>query len=306
MTKEEAVNAMPVTKKLKAVPIPKKPQMLTQEDLMSLTSTKGLLQLLKSKNINAKTALRTLRYEVELRQLQIELVKLQRDVQLKGRRVAIIFEGRDAAGKGGAIRRFTEHLNPRSMRVVALPKPTEVEKGQWYFQRYVKNLPNPGEIAFFDRSWYNRAVVEPVMKFCTKTQHQIFMQQVPEFEHMLYEDNIEVIKFWFSISKSEQKRRFARRVNNPLKQWKISPVDDEAQAHWDLYTTYKEEMFSKTHTSYSPWVIVKANSKVRARIEAIRHVLNMLSYKGKSEAKVGLHPDPAIVLRFHRRSKVID
>ncbi len=297
---------MPATRKLKALSIPKRPQMLTQDDLMSLTSTKGLLQLLKSKNMSAKAALRTLRYEVELRKLQIELVKLQRDVQLTGRRVAIIFEGRDAAGKGGAIRRFTEHLNPRSMRVVALPKPTEVEKGQWYFQRYVKNFPNPGEIAFFDRSWYNRAVVEPVMKFCTKTQHKIFMQQVPEFEHMLYEDNIEVIKFWFSISKSEQKRRFERRVNNPLKQWKISPVDDEAQAHWDLYTTYKEEMFSKTHTSYSPWIIVKANCKVRARLEAIRHVLNTLSYKGKSESKVSLHPDPAIVLRFHRRSKVID
>ena len=297
---------MPVTKNLKAVPIPKKPQVLTQEDLMSLTSKKGLLQLLKSKNISVKAALRILDYEAELRQLQIELVKLQRDVQLKGRRVAIIFEGRDAAGKGGAIRRFAEHLNPRSMRVVALPKPTEMEKGQWYFQRYVKNLPNPGEIAFFDRSWYNRAVVEPVMKFCTKTQHQVFMQQVPEFEHMLYEDNIEVIKFWFSISKSEQKRRFDGRVNNPLKQWKISPVDNEAQVHWDLYTTYKEEMFSKTHTSYSPWVIVKANSKIRARLEAIRHVLNTLPYKGKGEAKVSLHPDPAIVLRFHRRSKVVD
>ncbi len=297
---------MPITKKLKAVPISKGSQTLTEADLIGLTSKKGLIQLLKSKNINTKIALRTLRCEAELRQLQIELVKLQRDVQLTGRRVAIIFEGRDAAGKGGAIRRFTEHLNPRSMRVVALPKPTEVEKGQWYFQRYVKHLPNPGEIAFFDRSWYNRAVVEPVMKFCTKTQHKIFMQQVPEFEHMLYEDNIDVIKFWFSISKCEQKRRFERRVKNPLKQWKISPVDDEAQVHWDLYTTYKEEMFSKTHTSYSPWVIVKANSKIKARLEAIRHVLNTLPYKGKDESKVSLHPDPAIVLRFHRRSKVID
>ena len=225
---------------------------------------------------------------------------------MTGRRVAIIFEGRDAAGKGGAIRRFTEHLNPRSMRVVALPKPTEMEKGQWYFQRYVKPLPNPGEIAFFDRSWYNRAVVEPVMNFCTKQQHQTFMQQVPEFEHMLYEDNIEIIKFWFSISKDEQARRFKGRVNNPLKQWKISPVDDKAQENWDLYTMYKEEMFSKTHTSYSPWVIVKANSKMKARLEAIRHVLNTLPYKGKGESKVNLHPDPEIVLRFHRKSKVVD
>ncbi len=297
---------MPVAKNLNAVPIPKASQKLTQEDLTKLSSKQGLIKLLKSKNISSKSALGTLRYEAELRQLQIELVKLQRDVQLRGRRVAIIFEGRDAAGKGGAIRRFTEHLNPRTMRVVALPKPTEVEKGQWYFQRYVKNLPNPGEIAFFDRSWYNRAVVEPVMKFCKKSQYEVFMQQVPEFEHMLYEDNVEIIKFWFSISKGEQERRFKRRVTNPLKQWKISPVDDEAQAHWDVYTMYKEEMFSKTHTSYSPWAIVKANSKMKARLEAIRHVLNTLPYEGKSESKVNLHPDPGIVLRFHRKSKVVD
>jgi len=297
---------MPITKKLKAVPIVHEERTLTEEDLSRLMSRQGLVTLLKTKNINPKGALRVLRYESELRQLQIELVKLQRDVQINGRRVVVIFEGRDAAGKGGAIRRFTEHLNPRSMRMVALPKPTEVEKGQWYFQRYVKSLPNPGEIAFFDRSWYNRAVVEPVMNFCTKQQHQTFMQQVPEFEHMLYEDNVEIIKFWFSISKDEQERRFKGRVNNPLKQWKISPVDDKAQENWDLYTMYKEEMFSKTHTSYSPWVIVKANSKMKARLEAIRHVLNTLPYKGKGESKVNLHPDPAIVLRFHRKSKAVD
>ena len=297
---------MPARKKPKADPFQKKPQTLAEEDLIELNSKRGLLQLLKSKNISTKASLRILNYETELRQLQIELVKLQRDVQLTGRRVIIIFEGRDAAGKGGAIRRFTEHLNPRSMKVVALPKPTEVEKGQWYFQRYTNNLPNPGEIAFFDRSWYNRAVVEPVMQFCTKPQYETFMQQVPEFEHMLYEDNIELIKFWFSISKDEQARRFKRRVNNPLKQWKISPVDDKAQEHWDLYTRYKEEMFSKTHTSYSPWVIVKANSKLKARLEAIRHVLNSLTYKDKGNSKVNLHPDPGIVLRFHRKSKVVD
>ena len=297
---------MPINKKLNTVPITKEALTLTAEDLVGLTSKQGLIKLLKSKNISSKNALRVLRYEAELRQLQIELVKLQRDVQVNGRRVAIIFEGRDAAGKGGAIRRFTEHLNPRSMRVVALPKPTEVEKGQWYFQRYVKHLPNPGEIAFFDRSWYNRAVVEPVMNFCTKAHYQTFMQQVPEFEHMLYEDNIELIKFWFSISKDEQARRFKSRAINPLKQWKISPVDDKAQEHWDLYTMYKEEMFSKTHTSYSPWVIVKANSKMKARLEAIRHVLNTLPYKGKDESTVNLHPDPDVVLRFHRKSKAVD
>ena len=297
---------MAMTKKLKPVPIPSESLTLTAEDLAELTSKQGLIKLLKSKNISPKSALRVLRYEAELRQLQIELVKLQRDVQLTGRRVAIIFEGRDAAGKGGTIRRFTEHLNPRSMKVVALSKPTEVEKGQWYFQRYVKPLPNPGEIAFFDRSWYNRAVVEPVMNFCTKSQYQTFIQQVPEFEHMLYEDNIEIIKFWFSISKDEQARRFIGRGNNPLKQWKISPVDDKAQENWDLYTMYKEEMFSKTHTSYSPWAIVKANNKMKARLEAIRHVLSSLPYQGKEESKVNLHPDPEIVLRFHRKSKVID
>jgi polyphosphate kinase 2 len=297
---------MAMNKKLKPVPISSESLTLTAEDLAELTSKQGLIKLLKSKNISPKGALRVLHYEEELRRLQIELVKLQRDVQLTGRRVAIIFEGRDAAGKGGTIRRFTEHLNPRSMKVVALSKPTEVEKGQWYFQRYVKPLPNPGEIAFFDRSWYNRAVVEPVMNFCTKAQYQTFMQQVPEFEHMLYEDNIEIIKFWFSISKDEQASRFKGRSNNPLKQWKISPVDDKAQENWDLYTMYKEEMFSKTHTSYSPWAIVKANNKMKARLEAIRHVLNSLPYEGKGESKVNLHPDPAIVLRFHRKSKVID
>ena len=295
---------MEANPKLKALPSNTKtpPNTLTPEELAELTSRKSLIQLLRSKQIDVKRAIRAIRYERELRQLQVELVKLQRDVQIHGRRVALIFEGRDAAGKGGAIRRFVEHLNPRSMRIVALPKPTEIEKGQWYFQRYVSHLPNPGEIAFFDRSWYNRAVVEPVNQFCTKKQYQIFMQQVPEFEHMLYEDRIEVIKFWFSISKEEQDRRFKARMKNPLKQWKLSPVDDKAQEHWDLYTTYKEEMFSKTHTSYAPWVIVKANNKLRARLEAIRHVLNTLPYDGKETAKVNLHPDPNIILRFHRRS----
>ena len=295
-------------RKLKALPPAKAPvpEPITHEELIGLTSRKALVQLLRSKNVDVKRALRAIRYEAELRQLQVELVKLQRDVQVNGRRVAIIFEGRDAAGKGGAIRRFVEHLNPRSMRIVALPKPTEVEKGQWYFQRYVSHLPNPGELAFFDRSWYNRAVVEPVNQFCTKNQYQTFMQQVPEFEHMLYEDRIELIKFWFSISKEEQDRRFKARMKNPLKHWKVSPVDDKAQEHWDLYTTYKEEMFSKTHTSYAPWVIVKANSKIRARLEAIRHVLNTLPYAGKETAKVTLHPDPNIILRFHRRSATVD
>jgi polyphosphate kinase 2 len=279
---------------------------LSNEELAEINTKRGLLQLLATKNVNVEKALIKLRYEQELVKLQIELVKLQRAVQLEGRRIAVIFEGRDAAGKGGSIRRFIEHLNPRSARVVALPKPTEVQKGQWYFQRYAEQLPNPGEIVFFDRSWYNRAVVEPVMGFCTERQYQVFMQQVPEFEHMLYEDGVELIKFWFSISKDVQHQRFESRREDPLKQWKISPVDDRAQENWDLYTRFKEEMFSKTHTSYSPWIIVKANDKKKARLESMRYLLSALEYEGKDENRTQLTPDPEIVMRYHRSSISID
>ncbi len=279
---------------------------LTHEELAEINSKKGLLQLLSTKNVNVDKALVKLRYEQELERLQIELVKLQRSIQQEGRRVAIIFEGRDAAGKGGTIRRFIEHLNPRSARVVALPKPTELQKGQWYFQRYAEQLPNPGEIVFFDRSWYNRAVVEPVMKFCTEQEHRTFIQQVPEFEHMLYEDGLELIKFWFSISKEVQEERFQSRRMNPLKQWKISPVDDRAQENWDLYTRYKEEMFSKTHMSYAPWIIVKANDKKKARLESMRYALSVLDFKGKESPGTSLYPDPDIVLRYHRSAHSID
>jgi polyphosphate kinase 2 (PPK2 family) len=170
----------------------------------------------------------------------------------------------------------------------------------------VEQLPNPGEIVLFDRSWYNRAVVEPVMKFCTKRQHRTFMQQVPEFEHMLYEDGVELVKFWFSISKQVQQQRFESRRVNPLKQWKISPVDDKAQEHWDLYTDYKEEMFSKTHTSYSPWIIVRANDKKKARLESMRYVLSSVDFEGKKDAGTSLYPDPDVVIRYHRSSQSID
>jgi polyphosphate kinase 2 len=282
------------------------PGSFSEDDLRLLRSRKGLVELLRHNKLRPKKALATLQYEAELELLQIELVRLQRDVQLKGRRVAILFEGRDAAGKGGAIRRFIEHLNPRTARVIALPKPTEVERGQWYFQRYMAALPNPGEICFFDRSWYNRAVVEPVMEFCTEGQYRLFMQQVPEFEHMLYEDGIELIKFWFSISKEEQEERFESRRDNPLKQWKISPVDEEAQERWSIYTSYKEAMFSRTHTTFSPWIIVRANTKKRARLESMRYVLSLLPYKGKGKTDTSLHPDPDIVRRFHRSTKQID
>ena len=184
--------------------------------------------------------------------------------------------------------------------MVALPRPTEEEQGQWYFQRYVRQLPNPGEVVFFDRSWYNRAVVEPVNHFCSREQYDVFIRQVPEFEHMLYEDGLHLIKFWFSISKGEQQRRFESRAQNPLKQWKLSPVDKEAQRLWKDYTLFKEEMFSRTHTSFSPWIIIKANNKPRARLESIRYVLSQFAYDGKEETGARLVPDPNVLERFHR------
>lgn len=279
---------------------------LTDDDLRRVNTRKGLIQLLENKAVDIEEVRKTLLYEQELRQLQVELVRLQRWVQSNGERIAILVEGRDAAGKGGTIRRFTEHLNPRAMRVVALPKPSDEERGQWYFQRYIRQLPNKGEIVFFDRSWYNRAVVEPVMGFCSKKEHQRFLQQVPEFEHMLYEDGVTIIKFWFSISKGEQAQRFEARRQNPLKQWKLSHVDEKAQELWDSYTRYKEEMFSKTHTTYSPWIIVKANDKQAARLESLRHMLNVLPYKGKEEAPVRLTPDPNVIARFHRKMVELD
>ena len=279
---------------------------LTEDDLRRINTPRGLKQLLSGRNIRLQEVVQRLRYTEELQFLQVELGKLQRWVQGEGKRVAILFEGRDAAGKGGAIRRFTEHLNPRSIRVVALPKPTEKERGQWYFQRYIEQLPNCGEIVFFDRSWYNRAVVEPVNGFCSEQEYQRFMQQVPEYEHMLHEDGIILIKFWFSIAKEEQHRRFERRRNNPLKQWKLSPIDEQAQRLWDRYTFYKEAAFSRTHTPFSPWVIVQANSKCLARLESMRYVLNTLPYDGKEAAQLRIVPDPNIVTQFHRSALKLD
>lgn len=275
---------------------------LAPEDLERINTNRGLMKMLKSKNIKLKSVVSELKYEEELVELQVELVKLQRWAQKTGKRIAILFEGRDAAGKGGAIRRFTEHLNPRSMRVVALPKPSETEAGQWYFQRYSQQLPSAGEIVFFDRSWYNRAVVEPVNGFCTEQQYDRFMQQVTEYEHMLYEDGITIIKFWFSISREEQLARFTSRRVNPLKQWKLSPIDDKAQELWDKYSYYKELMFSRTHTSFSPWIIVQANNKKKARLESIRYVLSTLDYSSKGDEKTPVFPDPNVISRFHRNS----
>jgi polyphosphate kinase 2 len=278
----------------------------TSEDLLKATTRKELIALAKEKDIAVGKTLAKLKYESELRKLQSELVNLQKWVAKKKLRVVVIFEGRDAAGKGGSIKRFIEHLNPRTSRSVALTKPTEVEKGQWYFRRYIKRLPNPGEIVFFDRSWYNRAVVEPVMGFCSKEQYEKFMVQVPEFEHLLYEDNLKIIKFWFSISKEEQKKRFDSRLSNPLKRWKFSPVDVKGQELWDTYTHYKELMFSKTHTNFCPWMIVKTNDKKQARLESMRYVLSLFDYEGKGNANISLLPDPNIIMRYHRSAIQID
>ena len=282
--------------------------MLTKEDLESYSGTESFKKVIKSKisNKNFESLIDTINYESELLKLQAELVDLQQWTAKHKKRVCVLFEGRDAAGKGGAIRRFTEHLNPRSMRVVALTKPTEIEKGQWYFRRYIKELPEPGELVFFDRSWYNRAVVEPVMDFCSDEEYNKFMVQVPEFEHMLYEDGVIIIKFWFSISKQEQEKRFNSRLKNPLKQWKFSPVDKEGQIRWDKYTFYKEQMFSKTHNSFSPWIIIKTNSKKQARLESIRYVLSRFDYDRKGSSKTTVLPDPNIVQRYHRMINQID
>ena len=282
--------------------------MLTQEDFESHSGTESFKKTLKSKisNTQYESLIKSIDYQSELLKLQAELVDLQQWIAKHKKRVCVLFEGRDAAGKGSAIRRFTEHLNPRSMRVVALTKPTEIEKGQWYFRRYIKELPEPGELVFFDRSWYNRAVVEPVMDFCTDLQYKKFMLQVPEFEHMLYEDGVIIIKFWFSISKEEQVQRFNSRLKNPLKQWKFSPVDREGQNRWDKYTFYKEQMFSKTHTSISPWIIIKTNNKKQARLESIRHVLSQFDYDRKGSSTTTILPDPNVVQRYHRMVNQID
>ena len=274
------------------------PVKLDGEELAAIDDETALRALLDTKKLNVGKGLANLHYEQELERLQIELVLLHRDVQRRGRRIAIICEGRDTAGKSSTIRRFTQHLNPRNARVVALPKPTEIEKGQWYFQRYLAELPNSGEIVFFDRSWYNRAVVEPVMQFCTEEQYQVFMEQVPEVERMLREDNIEIIKLWFSISPDTQAKRFDSRRTDPLKQWKLSPLDEKAQDHWDAYTRYIEAMFRATHTEATPWVIVNANKQRRSRLETIRYVLSVLDYADKNWTGACSTPDTDIVTPY--------
>ena len=248
-------------------------------------------------------------YEKEKFRLQVELLKLQAWVKETGQRVLIIFEGRDAAGKGGSIKRFMEHLNPRGARVVALEKPSPTEQGQWYFQRYVQHLPTAGEIVLFDRSWYNRAGVERVMGFCTDAQYKQFMQDAPQFERMLVDSGVHVIKFWFSVSRKEQRRRFKERENHPLKQWKLSPIDQASLDKWDDYTRAKEAMFFETDTADAPWTVIKSDCKKRARLNAMRYVLTKLPYTSRDLEKVG-KLDSLIVGRasaiYERGEKVED
>ncbi len=243
-----------------------------------------------------KNLMRRKTYETQKYRLQVELLKLQAWVKESGERVVIVFEGRDAAGKGGTIKRFMEHLNPRGARVVALEKPTEVEAGQWYFQRYVLHLPTSGEIVLFDRSWYNRAGVERVMGFCTDHEHAEFLRQAPEFEENLTRSGIHLIKFWFSVSREEQRRRFSERERHPLKQWKLSPIDLASLDKWDEYTDAKNTMFRTTDTDDAPWTVIKSDCKKRARLNALRYVLHTLPYADKDTERIGLL-DPLIVGR---------
>lgn len=255
----------------------------SEKDLKKLNSKKGLLSILSNDIINLPKTIRYIDYEKELKTLQTELIRQQAHIIDNNMRVIVIFEGRDSAGKGGAIRRITERINPRHFRIVALPKPTEVEQTQWYFQRYIQQFPKAGEIVLFDRSWYNRAVVEPVNGFCTDEEYKIFMKQVNDFERMITESGILLVKIYMSISKKEQAKRFEDIRNNPLKQWKMSKVDERAQELWDSYTFYKNKMFENTKKDGLPFQVIKANRKTDARIEAVEHILNSIPYDKERE-----------------------
>lgn len=259
----------------------RKPKLLnlSPEEVELLNTRIGMKYLFAEKKMNVERALRLTKYETRLRELQAELIQLQHWAIDNGKKVVIVFEGRDAAGKGGAIRRIAAHINPRHFRIVALPAPTVEEQGQWYFQRYVNKLPKPGEMVFFDRSWYNRAVVEPVNGFCTQQQYETFMGQVNDFERMIIESDTYLIKFYFSIDKEEQSRRFKEIKNSPLKKWKITPVDERAQELWESYTDYKLKMFEHTNQANAPWVIIDANRKTDARIKALEHILKTIPFR---------------------------
>ena len=252
---------------------------LSSKNLKRLNSKRGVKLFLNQDDMTISKALRILNHEAKLERLQEELIKLQQWVEAEGEKLVVIFEGRDAAGKGGAIRRITQHLNPREFNVVALSKPTDEERNQWYFQRYIKNLPRNGQITFFDRSWYNRAVVEPVNGFCTQKEYEVFMSQVNQFEKMIIDSGIRIVKFYFSISKDEQSRRFEDIKTSPVKKWKFSKVDESALKLWDDYTSYKTKMFEQTNTDIAPWIIIQANKKSKARIESIEKLLELVPYK---------------------------
>ena len=251
---------------------------LSQEDIKLLNSKMGIKKLLSNNNVDIAKALNATKYDIRLKKLQEQLIDLQERVIKKNEKVVILFEGRDSAGKGGAIRRIASRINPRHFRIIALPKPTEEEQGQWYFQRYINHFPNPGEIVFFDRSWYNRAVVEPAMDFCTDKQYDEFMQQINPFEKMFTDSGITLIKLYFSITKKEQAKRFEDLRSNSLKKWKLSPVDLRAHELWDTFTKYEKEMFAKTDTKDCPWKIIEANKKTEARIEAIEYILEQTKH----------------------------
>jgi polyphosphate kinase 2 len=251
---------------------------LTSSELKKLNSKKALRAILSREPINIERTLRYVDYERKLIKLQTEVIKLQTWAIKNNERVIVLFEGRDAAGKGGAIRRITERINPRHIRIAALQKPTEDEQTQWYFQRYIEQFPKAGEMIFFNRSWYNRAVLEPVNGFCSEQQYQTFMGQVNDFERMILESGIHLVKIYMSISKKEQAKRFEEIKTDPLKQWKMSPVDERAQELWDDYTKYKQAMFDVTDTEKSPWKVIKANRKTEARVNAINHILEKIPY----------------------------
>ena len=251
---------------------------LTSSELKKLNSKKALRSILSREPINIERTLRYVDYERKLIKLQTEVIKLQTWAIKNNERVIVLFEGRDAAGKGGAIRRITERINPRHIRIAALQKPTEDEQTQWYFQRYIEQFPKAGEMIFFNRSWYNRAVLEPVNGFCSEQQYQTFMGQVNDFERMILESGMHLVKIYMSISKKEQAKRFEEIKTDPLKQWKMSPVDERAQELWDDYTKYKQAMFDVTDTEKSPWKVIKANRKTEARVNAINHILEKIPY----------------------------
>lgn len=252
---------------------------LTDEDVELLNSKVGLRALLRNKKVNLNKSLEEAKFLLAFKEKQEELIKLQKWVIENDKKIVILFEGRDSAGKGGAIRRVTEHINPRHFRIVALNIPTEDERKQWFFQRYINKLPKPGEMVLFDRSWYNRAVIEPVNGFCTENEYNIFMGQVNQFEKMLVESDTYLIKLYFSITKEEQGRRFDEIRKTPSKRWKLTEVDEKTRKLWDEYTAYKQKMFDQTNTEYAPWKIVDANNKPKARLEVINYILDTIPYE---------------------------